>query len=122
VGTADRSAAGDDVVTWIGSLVDRSLLRAEEAPDGEPRYLMLETVREFALEASGEAEAVRQRHAAYYLALTERAEPEVTRPAPARWLERLETEHGNLRAALAWAAHVGEDELILRLALAASRH
>ena len=63
---------------------------------------MLETIREYAselLEASGEADALRRRHTAFYLALAEEAEPHL-RGDPATWLDRLEREHGNLRAAL----------------------
>jgi predicted ATPase len=98
----------------LASLVDKSLLRQEEQPDGAPRLAMLETVREYALErlaASGEAPAIGRRHAAYYLALAEQAEPhlqmsdqvaELGGAREAAWLERLEAEHANLRAALRW--------------------
>ena len=90
----------------VTSLVDQSLLRPVDGPADEPRYLMLETVREYArerLEASGEADDIRRRHAAWFLALAETAEPELVGPAQERWLDRLEDEHPNLRAALAWA-------------------
>jgi predicted ATPase/DNA-binding SARP family transcriptional activator len=71
-----------------------------------PRLTMLETIREYALERlveSGEAPAVRRRHAEYFLALAERAGPEFQGPAQGEWFERVETEQDNLRAALAWS-------------------
>ena len=77
---------------------------AEE--EDEPRFTMLETIREFGLErltASGEMEATRQAHAFYYFALAEEAAPELTGPRSAVWLQRLEREHDNLRAALEWS-------------------
>src|SRR5262249_39322181 len=82
---------------------------------------LLETLREYALErleASGEEGALRRRHAVYFMALAEEAEPELRGSKQARWLERLEREHGNLRAALGWALQQGEVELGLRLAAA----
>jgi len=80
---------------------------------------MLETIHEFArekLEGSGEAEEVRRRHAGYFLDLAEEAEPRLRGPEDVEWLERLEEEHDNLRAALSWALERGEVELGLRLA------
>ena len=70
------------------------------------RFTMLETIREYALErlkASGEEDVLRRQHAAYYLALAEAAEPQIQGAEQAVWLDRLETEHDNLRAALAWS-------------------
>jgi len=95
-----------EIVDGIAALVDKSLLRQTEDPDGEPRFRMLETIREYALErleASGEAEALRRRHVEHYLALAETAEPELHRAEQLAWLQRLEQEHDNLRAALAWS-------------------
>jgi len=85
---------------------------------------MLETIREYAaerFEASGDAETWRRRHAEYYLALAEQAAPELTGPRQASWLERLEWEHDNLRAALSWALERSEAELGLGLAAALAR-
>ncbi len=82
---------------------------------------MLETIREHALEqldASGDGTERRRRHAAYYLALAAQAEPELTRPAQAAWLARLEAEHDNLRAALRWTRDHGRPSDALRLAAA----
>jgi predicted ATPase/class 3 adenylate cyclase len=95
-----------DVFGELERLLEQSLLRQEEGPDGEPRFSMLETIREFGLEqleASGEVEAIRQRHGAFYLALVEQAEPELIGPKQSTWLDRLEAEHDNLRAVLGWA-------------------
>jgi len=94
-----------DVTDGIASLLDKSLLQLEEAADGESRFLMLETLREYALERlaqRGEAEALRERHLAYYLALAETAAAQFHGADQLTWLDRLEAEHDNFRAALAW--------------------
>jgi len=115
-----------DVLPGLASLVDNSLLRQEEeAGDpsimGDARFALLRTVQEYArerLEASGERETVRRRHAAYYLALAEQAEPQLYRADQRAWQDRLETEHGNLRAALRWSVAEGEGEPDIGLRLA----
>src|SRR5205085_4350422 len=112
-GSGDENGVGD-VVEGLASLVDKSLLRREDGTAAEPRVGMLETIREYALEqlaARGEAEVLRGRHAAYYLALAEQAEPALTGAEQAGWLERLEREYDNLRAALRWAQDGGEGEI-----------
>jgi hypothetical protein len=104
----------------LDSLLEKSLLRQEEGPGGEPRFVMLETIHEFArksLQESGEAEKVRRLHAEFFLALSEEAEPELTGgPDQVTWSERLEAEHDNIRAALSWSLEVGDIQLTLRLA------
>ena len=115
-------APGDlpaDVFDGISSLVDESLLRQEEGSGREPRFVMLETIHEFAraiLEESGEAGELRRLHAEYFLALSEEAEPGLKSPEREVWLERLEPEHNNMRTALSWAIEQGEGELGQRLA------
>jgi predicted ATPase/DNA-binding CsgD family transcriptional regulator len=121
-------AALDDgegqVLDGIASLIDKSLLQQTvqegEEPLAQPRFLMLETIRQYGLEclaASGEMETIRRVHAAYYLALAERAEPELLGPQQALWFERLEREHDNLRAALRWSLEQREDKRCIELAL-----
>jgi predicted ATPase/serine/threonine protein kinase/DNA-binding CsgD family transcriptional regulator len=93
------------VFEGVASLLDQSLLQQTEQEGEEPRLVMLETIREYGLEvleASGERETTQRAHAAYYLALAEEAEPELAGPRQAMWLERLEREHDNLRAAMQW--------------------
>jgi predicted ATPase len=107
-----------NVLDGLSSLVDASLLRREPGPDGEPRLTMLALVREHAQELlveSGEADATRERHAGYFVTLAETAEPALYGPDHVAWLERLEREHDNLRAALEWARKVGDTETGLRL-------
>jgi predicted ATPase/class 3 adenylate cyclase len=108
-----------DALEGAESLLEKNLLRQEEGVGGEPRYVMLETVHEYArekLEESGEAEVLKRAHAAFFLAVAEEAEPRLRGPEDMEWLERLEAEHDNLRAALSWALERGEAELDLRLA------
>jgi len=104
----------------LDGLVAKSLLGLEDA-DGAGRYRLLETVRQYGwerLEEAGEAAAARRRHAAHFLALAEEAEPALTGPDQGRWLQRLDREYDNLRAALRWARDGGEQEGGLRLAAA----
>jgi predicted ATPase len=106
------------VLEALGTLVDHGLAHEVQAPGGEPRFGMLETVREFAeerLAECGEADATARRHALHFLALVERAAPALAEAWSPAWLERLGAEHGNLRAALAWLEAGGEPEAFLRL-------
>ena len=116
-----RLPTPDSVFDGIAALVDQSLVRRVEQADGEPRFGMLETIWEFAqeqLELTGEVETVREQHLAYFLAVTEEAELGLRGTDQITWLECLETEHDNLRAALGWALDQGERERALRLAKA----
>jgi tetratricopeptide (TPR) repeat protein len=116
---------GSDVLAGLASLVDKSLLQPPVSYGGEPRFAMLETLREYAvqqLKARGEHDAARRAHAGWYVDLVEEAEPHVTvGPDQAVWIERLEREHDNVCAALAWALEAGESDRALRLATAAAR-
>ncbi len=97
----------DEVLDLLSHLVDKSLVTAREE-GGEARYRLLETVRQYAMEKlseSGKAERFRERHAEYYLALAEEAEPELKGERQLAWLERFEREHDNLRAAISWSLH-----------------
>ncbi len=119
-GAGAHSDAGDvDVLEGVASLVDKSLLNREERIEGgEPRFVMLETIHEYArerLEESGELQEISERHARYFLDLVEKAEPELNGDEQSVWLGRLEEEYDNIRAALSWAPHHAP-ELGLRLA------
>jgi predicted ATPase/DNA-binding CsgD family transcriptional regulator len=105
----------------LESLVTKSLLRLDEDEQGQPWYVMLETVREFALdrlEASGEAQAVWRRHTWYYLQLAEQSAPGPQAMPQDEFMLRLEREHGNFRAALDWCQAWGYAEASLRLGVA----
>jgi len=109
------------VLDRVASLMDKSLLQQSEQDRGggeggeggeEPRFVMLETIREYGLEAlreSNEVERMQQAHAAYYLTLAERAEPELGGPQQALWLGRLERDHDNLRVAMRWLMDDGRE-------------
>jgi predicted ATPase/predicted Ser/Thr protein kinase len=108
-----------EVFEGLASLVDKSLVRQSDGADGEPRFRLLETIREYALErleAQGELDQLHRRHAERYLELVLAAEPELTRANQALWLNRLDEENDNIRAALAWTVAAGEVELGLQLA------
>ncbi len=122
-----------DVLDGVESLISKSLVQQVEGAGGEPRFVMLATIHEYArekLDENGEAEELSRQHAHYFLALAERAEEELTGERQAKWLARLEEEHGNLRAALrrssdnrrsrngrdADVQNVEDEELELRLA------
>jgi predicted ATPase/class 3 adenylate cyclase/DNA-binding CsgD family transcriptional regulator len=114
---------GVDVLDGLSSLLDKSLIRQTD-DRAVPRFGMLETIRAYALEQlgeGGELESIRDAHAACFLALAEAAEAELTRAAQEAWLDRLEAEHDNLRAALRWSLNRGEAETALRLAGALGR-
>jgi predicted ATPase/DNA-binding CsgD family transcriptional regulator len=109
-----------DVLDGLASLLNKNLLRQEDGPDGEPRFMMLETIRAYGretLDQLGETGDLRRRHAEYFTALAERADP-YTRGGPdqMRWLRRLEADHDNLRAALKWSLEGEDTELGMRLA------
>jgi predicted ATPase/class 3 adenylate cyclase len=116
------NAAGDlqiDLLDGVDSLITKSLLRQQAGAGGEQRFVMLETIHEFAAEAldlSGEGAAVRAAHLAFFLGLAEEAEPALRGPTPMPALARLDEEHDNLRAALDWAGATGRLAEALRLA------
>jgi predicted ATPase len=118
--SSSNSNAALSVLDGVSSLVEQSLLQQTEQKGGEPRYMMLETIREYgleALEASGEEEATRHAHASYFLAL---AEDEQIGPQRIMWLDRLERNLDNVRAAMQWSivqAETRKDEQSLELAL-----
>jgi predicted ATPase/DNA-binding SARP family transcriptional activator len=105
-------------VERLAALVDHNLLRRSPGPEGS-RYSLLETVREFALDQADGTKLDRGRaHAEYFLELAERADFAMPGPEEAAELARLELEHDNFRAALAWMLEAGEADLVLRLASA----
>ncbi|HEV2459684.1 MAG TPA: helix-turn-helix domain-containing protein, partial [Ktedonobacterales bacterium] len=126
---AGAEPLGVDVLAGLGALVEQSLVQpqtgdegeGEEEEGGEARFRLLYVVREYALErleASGEADALRQAHALYFLMVAEQAEPQLHGPEQRTWLARLERELDNERAALGWLGERAEVERGLRLAAA----
>jgi predicted ATPase/DNA-binding SARP family transcriptional activator/DNA-binding CsgD family transcriptional regulator len=123
-----------EVLEMLSEVVDKSLVVAGAREEGVPRFRMLEPIRQYGqerLQESGEAKRFRERHVEYYLALAEEADTEAAEPSDLRkgrsaaWLKQMDTEHGNLRAALSWSLDEdaeepdgGRTELGLRLAAA----
>ncbi len=111
-----------DILTPVSGLVDKSLL--VRVGDGESRFRMLETIREFAeerLELTGEADSVRRRHASWFLDLAQRAYRFIWSEHQAVWLERVERAHDNIRAALHWCLTGGDEETGVLLAASMNR-
>ncbi len=109
-----------DVVVGLSGLVDQSLVQRQE----ESRFFVLETIREYALEKleeSGEIQELHRLHATYFLRLAEVAEPQLRASQQVAWLDRLEADHDNLRAALSWLLEHGKGEEAVRLASAVWR-
>ncbi|HET9661382.1 MAG TPA: tetratricopeptide repeat protein [Thermomicrobiales bacterium] len=110
-----------DTLDQLTSLIEQSLLRQRTGPDGTPRFQMLETVREYArdrLDAAQESDAALRHHAEIVLALAEAAEPEITGPDQAAWLDRLDREKDNIRAALDWSIRQPEIDIANRIGAA----
>ena len=123
--SATEAVGGQPVIEGLQTLLENSLVRADSWVPGEdklePRFTMLETIRAFGVErlaASEEEVEIRGRHAAHYLALAERATPELEGGGQVAWLERLQRELANLRAALWWLLEHGQAAHAARLASA----
>jgi tetratricopeptide (TPR) repeat protein len=113
-----------DVLDGMASMVDNSLVRQIEQADGEPRFVMLETIREYGLEkmaASGEERRTRRAHAAYCVVVAEEAAREDGDANSAEWVDHFQIEHDNFRAALEWLTQTGDAEWGLRLGAALFR-
>lgn len=118
---AGEGASGAALLDAQTMLLNQSLLRHETTADGEQRLMMLETLREYALERlteRGDVAATQQKHAHYFVSLAEAVEPELIGSEQSTWFARLEEEHENLRAALHWAHQTGACGWELRLAAA----
>jgi predicted ATPase/DNA-binding winged helix-turn-helix (wHTH) protein len=115
---------GIDLFEELSSLVDKNLVQRVDRSDAEPRFAMLETMREYALERltdSGEESAVRRAHAAYCLVLAEEGSPELSRAGRARWLTQCDIEIDNFRSALDWLFQTQDVDWGLRLCMALCR-
>ncbi len=116
--TLGGTSVETSVLEGVSSLLDQSLLRGETWADGEARFTMLETVREFALDRldeAGEVDLMRRRHAVWCLSLVENLAPSLwspdqASPLQAPWLDQLQAEYGNIRAALSWLTEMAELE------------
>ena len=112
---------GDELLDGLDSLVEKSLLRQRQDSDGEPRFWMLETIREFGLElleSAGELEAACERHAAWTADEAERLDAESRTGDHPAFLARVDDEYPNVREAIAFARKARDGELLLRLATA----
>jgi predicted ATPase/DNA-binding CsgD family transcriptional regulator len=120
---AGEGIAGTDVLDLLAQLVEKSLVVVVQHQDSERRYRLLEPIRQYSLgklHASGEEADIHQRHRDWYLALAQASYPMLYGPQQAAWVDRLETEHDNLRAALSWSLREpdgGEPGLQLSVAL-----
>lgn len=121
---AEDDPSGSPVLNRLESLLDKSLLQEGKGANSEPRFMMLETLREFGLEqleASGEQAALQRRHADYFLSIAEQTEARLKSAGQVEWINRMEQEHDNLRAALGWSktgagTAAGTAEICYRLA------
>ena len=116
----DEDSLSNQALNSVTSLVDHSLLLQRDLPGGESRFRMLEVVRDFALRqliAAGEEGAIRKEHAAHFVLLAEEAEPYIQAAQSAEWLDRLEEEHDNIRAAIIWAL---ENDMSMAFRMAAA--
>jgi predicted ATPase len=112
---------GIDVLDGMASMVDKSLARQVEQADGEPRFTMLETIREYGLEkleASDEEPQSKRAHAAYCLVLAEEGAAQNETGIQKKWMDRFEVEHDNFRSALDWLTETGNANWGLRLGAA----
>ena len=110
-----------DTLDALASLVEKSLVRQSEGIDGDPRFRMLETIREYALEQAierGRWAGLRERHAAYFVNMAEDAAADVMSSSKRATLDRLEQDHDNLRAALGWSIEAGAADTAMRLGAA----
>jgi predicted ATPase/DNA-binding CsgD family transcriptional regulator len=113
--------SGHEMLDGVTSLLDKSLLRQIEHEGEEPRLLLLETLREFGWEqmvAAGERDTIREAHADYYQHLAETAAPALFGAEQVVWLDRLQRDQENLRAALDWWCDQGQWEAVLRMSVA----
>jgi non-specific serine/threonine protein kinase len=119
--TSDTRHPTPDTLDLIAALVGQSLLRPDDAAAGEPRFVLLDTIREFGIEQlaqSGEEDEIRRRHAAFFLALAERSRLAWLLPDGQRLVDQLEADSANLRSALTWFADQGDADALVRLAAA----
>ena len=119
-----RSDLGAEIFNVMSSLVDKSLVQQTEQADAEPRFGMLETIREYCLERladSGEEQGTRRSHAAYSLVLAEEGNPDLAETCRAAWLTTCDIEHDNFRAALEWLFQTSNVEWSFRLCIALFR-
>jgi predicted ATPase/DNA-binding XRE family transcriptional regulator len=121
VGAQGLAPLHTTILDGMASLLDKNLIKQDPASEGEPRFMMLETIREYALEqgaARGDLDNLRQRHTDYFLKLADDAEAHVFGHEQIAWFDRMDVELDNLRAALTWSRGKASGETRLRLVLA----